>query len=63
MACCAQNGWSLAQGALQTRFICFTVVLQKLVAMHLLTLAEADAHLAVMVGRGYRAPVRSLREL
>ncbi len=62
-ACCAQDGWSLAQSAHQTRFICFTVVLQKPVAMHLLTLDEADAHLAVMVGRGYRAPVRSLRAL
>jgi hypothetical protein len=31
--------------------------------MHLLTLDEADALLAVMVARGYRAPVRSLREL
>lgn len=38
-------------------------VLQKLVTMQLLTLDEADAHLTVMVGRGYRAPVRSLREL
>lgn len=38
-------------------------VLQKLVAMYLLTVDEADALLAVMVGRGYRAPVRSLREL
>jgi energy-coupling factor transporter transmembrane protein EcfT len=38
-------------------------VLQKLVAMHLLTLKEADALLAAMVARGYRAPVRSLREL
>ena len=38
-------------------------VLQKLVAMHLLTLDEADAHLAVMRASGYRAPVRSLREL
>lgn len=38
-------------------------VLQKLVAMHLLTLDEADAHLAVMVARGYRAPVHSLRNL
>lgn len=38
-------------------------VLQKLVAMQSLTLDGADAHLAVMVARGYRAPVRSLREL
>jgi predicted nucleic acid-binding protein len=37
--------------------------LQKLVAMQALTVAEADALLAVMVGRGYRAPVRSLRAL
>ena len=38
-------------------------VLQELVAAQLLTLAQADAYLAVMVGRGYRAPVRSLQEL
>ena len=38
-------------------------VLQKLVAVQLLTLDEADALLAVMVARGYRAPVRSLRAL
>ena len=38
-------------------------VLQKLIAIHLLTLDEADAHLAVMVARGYRAPVHSLRNL
>lgn len=38
-------------------------VLQKLVATQLLTLDEADAQLAVMVGRGYRTPVRSLRTL
>jgi predicted nucleic acid-binding protein len=38
-------------------------VLQKLVAMHLLKVDEADALLAVMVGRGYLTPVRSLSEL
>jgi len=38
-------------------------VLQKLVAVQTLTLDEADSHLAVMVARGYRAPVRSLCEL
>jgi predicted nucleic acid-binding protein len=38
-------------------------VLQKLVATHLLTLDEADACLAIMVSRGYRAPVKSLSDL
>lgn len=38
-------------------------VLQKLVAMQLLTLDEADALLAIMVAWGYRVPVRALREL
>jgi predicted nucleic acid-binding protein len=38
-------------------------MLQELVAVRLLTLAEADAYLAIMVGRGYRAPLRSLRDL
>lgn len=38
-------------------------VLRKLVAMQLLTLDDADSYLAIMIGRGYRAPVRSIREL
>jgi len=38
-------------------------VLQKLVATRLLTLEEADAYLAIMVGRGYRSPVRTLGDL
>ena len=38
-------------------------VLQKLVALLHLTLEEADRSLAMMLSHGYRAPVRSLREL
>lgn len=38
-------------------------VLQKIVKTHLLTLDQADAFLAVMVSRGYRTPVKSLRDL
>jgi len=38
-------------------------VLQKLVAQEHLTIEEADRVLAVMISQGYRAPIRSLREL
>ena len=38
-------------------------VLRQLVAAKHLTIDEADSYLAVMLSHGYRAPVRSLREL
>ncbi len=72
LAIAKQRAWVFASDDLAARRLAqhegITVsgtlgVLQKLVAMHLLTLDEADALLAVMVARGYRAPVRSLREL
>jgi len=38
-------------------------VLDRLIAKQVLTLEEADAHLAGMVRRGFRSPFRSLREM
>lgn len=38
-------------------------VLLKLIATCVLTLDEANGFLAIMVSRGYRAPVKSLRDL
>lgn len=72
LAVAKQRAWTFASDDLSARRLAQQEgvavsgtlgVLQKLVAMHLLTLDEADAHLAVMVGRGYRTPVRSLRNL
>jgi predicted nucleic acid-binding protein len=38
-------------------------VLRQLVVARRLTIDEADSYLAVMLSHGYRAPIRSLREL